>query len=181
MRNKRIEVGDRYGIRVVTAIDPSGTSRHMRVQVRCDCGDESVIGAHVLRITKGCKACSPGGAKRMYGDKTMQTYKLYHTWIQMRRRCYAKNDPRSARWGGRGISVCAEWDQDFAAFEKWALAHGYKPGLSIDRIDSDGNYEPSNCEFVTRGENSRRCRAAYTFTRRQSEDGWSSGLLSFGS
>src|ERR1700761_5388983 len=113
MRRSKVEVGERSGKRVVLAIDPSGTSKHMRVRVRCDCGDESVIGVHVLRSTTACKGCSPGGAKRMYGDRTMKNLKLYHTWIQMRRRCYAKDDPRSARWGGRGIIVCHEWDQSF--------------------------------------------------------------------
>jgi hypothetical protein len=181
MNRNKIQVGDRSGSRIVTGIDPSGTSKHMRVFVRCDCGDESSVGAHVFRGTTACKACSPGGAKRKYGDRTMKPLKLYHTWIQMRRRCYAKQDPRSARWGGRGIIVCHEWDQSFAVFETWALANGYVPGLTIDRINPDGNYEPSNCEFVTRSVNSQRCRATYTFTRRQPFDSWSNGTLGFGS
>jgi hypothetical protein len=180
VRNKKIQVGDRSGKRVVLGIDPSGSSRHMRVKVRCDCGDESVIGVHVFRATIGCKSCSPGGAKRMYGNRIMKPLKLYHTWIAMRRRCDLGGDLRNARWGGRGIVVCREWDESFVVFEKWALANGYEPGLSIDRINPDGNYEPSNCEFVTRSENSKRCRATYELTRRQSSDGWSSGLLAFG-
>lgn len=183
MNNKRIQVGDRSGKRVVLAIDPSGTLRRMKVRIRCECGYEAVTGAHTFRATTACKGCNRGGAKRKYGDRTMQTTKIYHSWIAMRRRCDPTVDgARNARWAGRGITVCREWQHSFAAFEKWALANGYRPGLSIDRIDPDGNYEPSNCEWVTRGENSRRCRAGYIFVPRQSPDaGISDGILSFGS
>ncbi len=180
-RNQRIQVGDRSGSRIVTAIDPTGTSKHMRVFVRCDCGHETSIGAHVFRATASCKACSPGGAKRKYGDRVMKPLKLYHTWIAMRRRCDLGGDPRNAWWGGRGISVCAEWDQSFPVFEEWALANGYKPGLTIDRIKTSGNYEPSNCEFVTRAENSRRMRAAYSLVPREPTDAFGAAILSFGS
>ena len=70
----------------------------------------------------------------------------------MMQRCY---NPKAANYdiyGGRGITVCEEW-HDVLAFEKWAINSGYKKGLSIDRIDSNGNYEPSNCRWVTHKEN----------------------------
>lgn len=62
---------------------------------------------------------------------------------------------RTKYWAGRGITVCAEW-ATFAAFKTWAEANGYRKGMSLDRIHSRGNYVPSNCEWVTRGENSKR-------------------------
>jgi hypothetical protein len=78
----------------------------------------------------------------------------------MRRRC---RDPKNAnypRYGGRGIQVCHAWD-DFAAFLTWALAHGWKPGLTIDRINNDGDYTPDNCRWVSHQvncQNNRSCK-----------------------
>lgn len=78
-------------------------------------------------------------------------------WKGMIYRCY-NIDPckEQAKWyRNKGIRICDEW-LNYEAFKKWAMSHGYEIGLSIDRIDSNGNYEPSNCEWVTRSENSRR-------------------------
>lgn len=77
--------------------------------------------------------------------------RLYGIWKAMRERCMCPNCNRWHRYGGRGIKVCEEWD-DFAVFRDWALSHGYSDRLSIDRIDSNGDYEPSNCRWVTQQE-----------------------------
>ena len=71
----------------------------------------------------------------------------------MKNRCYVTNNSSYKRYGGRGISVCVEWKDDFLAFYKWATSHGYIEGLSIDRIDPDGNYTPSNCQWLSRRDN----------------------------
>ena len=76
----------------------------------------------------------------------------------MRERCY---DPKSKPfhdYGGRGISVCEEWRHDFAAFREWAIENGYEEGLSIDRIDVNGNYCPENCRWITLEEQQRNKR-----------------------
>lgn len=83
---------------------------------------------------------------------------LYSVWVGMKRRCNSSNVVGYHNYGGRGISVCAEWEADFKLFYNWATENGYKKGLQIDRIDNDGNYEPSNCRFVTPSENLRNTR-----------------------
>lgn len=77
-------------------------------------------------------------------------YWVYHAMIQ---RCYMTNCKQFPRYGLRGIKVCKEWLTDKTSFYKWALENGYKEGLTLDRIDNDGNYEPSNCAWVSNKEN----------------------------
>lgn len=80
---------------------------------------------------------------------------LYHTWCAMRQRCRNHKNPKYPRYGGRGITICEEWETA-KGFYDWAVANGWAEGLQIDRINNDGNYCPENCRWVTRSENSRR-------------------------
>jgi hypothetical protein len=75
----------------------------------------------------------------------------------MKQRCYNEHRKYYPDYGGRGIKVCSEW-HDFANFREWALSNGYQDNLSIDRIDVNGNYEPSNCRWTTNVEQQRNCR-----------------------
>jgi len=90
--------------------------------------------------------------------------KLGLVWRSMIGRCYNPNDAGYARYGGRGISIYEPWLNDFEIFETWAISNGYVPGLSIDRIDNDGNYHPDNCRWITCGENAAKTSRTWNLT-----------------
>lgn len=81
--------------------------------------------------------------------------RVYGIWCDMKKRCYNPKNKRYSRYGGRGISVCEEWKENFQMFYEWAMANGYTDELTIDRINVNGNYEPSNCRWVTVKEQQR--------------------------
>lgn len=132
--------------------------------VRCDCGAELTLLSNAVRKRIGCDTCSrKSGADRRktHGDSDKP---LYRAWQAMHRRC---NNPkiRSYRWyGARGISVCEEW-ADYTIFRAWAVANGYQIGLTLERKDEMLGYRPTNCEYLTKSENSKRMRAKYHFVK----------------
>lgn len=76
--------------------------------------------------------------------------RIYRIWKKMKSRCHNPNDPVYKKWyGSQGIQVCTHWRNSFQEFYRWAICHGYKDDLSIDRIDPYKNYEPSNCRWAT--------------------------------
>lgn len=94
----------------------------------------------------------------------MSGSKLYNSWRGMIQRCYNKS--QSPTYKEKNIVVCDEW-KDFRNFHEWAIKSGYSVGLSIDRINNNGNYEPSNCRFITIGENSRLRNLCYDYSKRK--------------
>ena len=84
-----------------------------------------------------------------HGDAAKNKTRLYITWAGMKRRCSDKKDDAYKNYGGRGIKVCDEWENDYTAFKIWALENGYEDDLFIDRIDTNGNYESNNCRWTT--------------------------------
>lgn len=99
---------------------------------------------------------------RMYEKKNEWPYRkrIRRLFSVMKQRCYNPKATRYEYYGGKGITICDEWLKSPDAFYIWSITHGYEEGLTIDRIDPDKNYEPNNCRWITREENSRRAALA---------------------
>lgn len=147
MRNQRNLVGNKYGkLLVIKSIGQKEGNRHYRSLVRCDCGNEfETFDTYLVNNRRRqCPICS----KNLLKTHGMTNSPLFHIWSGMKGRCNNPNNSSYPDYGGRGIEVCDEWSK-FISFKEWALNNGYKKGLSIERKDVNGNYEPTNCCFIT--------------------------------
>lgn len=124
---------------------------------RCDCGvEKELVASDILKgSTKscGCFKVDFGHLSKHGGVKT----RIYSIWHGMRERCRNKSSKDYKNYGGRGIRVCDEW-QTFTVFRDWSLNNGYSDDLSIDRVNTNGNYCPENCKFSTPIEQMRNRR-----------------------
>ncbi len=116
-----------------------------------------------IEKVKSSKIASCGCRKGELISKAKTTHgssgtHLYFVWHNMKVRCYNKNNNHYQWYGSRGISICKEWRDSFIEFKRWALGAGWSRELEIDRRDNDGNYEPSNCRFITHKENMNNSR-----------------------
>lgn len=109
----------------------------------CFCGNE--FDAVICEVNSGRKK-SCGCMYKKHGDTKDRLYKIYH---KIKWRCYYPTNSWYSDYGGRGIKMCAEWENNYVNFKEWALANGYHHKLTIDRIDNDKNYEPDNCRWIS--------------------------------
>lgn len=145
--------GQRFGRLVVEKRDYAYKKAAFWI-CRCDCGNHTTVQSCHLRSgatqSCGCHKKESGRDRRTVHGFSYS--KLYRIWGSMKERCINPNSKPYKDYGGRGITICDEWLDSFEAFRDWAMANGYRDDLTIDRIDVNGNYEPSNCQWATQKE-----------------------------
>lgn len=170
-RKYTIEAGEK--INMLTAIsetDPQvkfkkngNVQKNRQVKCQCDCGVicDVLIRSFKTGHVKSC-GCLVEITRRTNTNQTKHglfKHPLNYIWAAIRQRCYNPNHEAYHRYGGRGITVCDEWMNDFMAFYNWAISNGWKKGLQVDRFpNNDGNYEPSNCRVTAPKNNSNNRR-----------------------
>ena len=117
----------------------------------CDCGKENIKVRSDCLTTGNTTSCGcyniTSKIKRVEDCVTKE--KLYHVYYGMKSRCYNSNSAKYQYYGGKGIKVCDEWLESYVNFKLWSIENGYEEGLTLDRLDGDDDYKPSNCRWVS--------------------------------
>ena len=150
-------IGQRFGR--LTVLEPLPTQgKKTRWRCLCDCGRETAVSStHLVSGHTGSCGCLQIERARATNTKHGgRRSRLYTIWEHMRQRCNNSGNKDFKYYGGRGIKICKAWEH-FGTFQDWAQANGYTDKLTIDRIDPDGNYCPTNCRWITQaGQNRNR-------------------------
>ena len=152
--------GERFGRLTVIELIGRDEFSHKLWRCKCDCGNEKVVTTSSL-TQKHTTSCGCYYHEYMSATKSthrMSETKLFKVYTQMKKRCFNEKDKSYPYYGARGIGVCSEWVDNPQSFFTWALSNGYEEGLTLDRINTNGDYEPDNCRWVTRTEQMRNIR-----------------------
>lgn len=142
---------------------PTSKERRMFCLYSCKCGNEII--AQKKNVDNG-NTQSCGCLQKLNTSKARKTHgvshkRIYRIYYHMKDRCLNLKNIQYRDWGGRGIKICDEWSTNFISFYKWSMDNGYKDNLQIDRIDNNGDYNPSNCRWVEKNIQSRNTRRIY--------------------
>jgi len=156
-------IGKRFGRLTVIEFAGMNYRRSATWRCLCDCGNEKIVDGNPLRMgtVRSC-GCLNDEKRHISRPRThgMSNTRIHRIWRAMKARCHNTNDEL---YGGRGISVCNEWNR-FEPFYKWAKENGYADNLSIDRIDPNGNYCPENCRWADASTQAKNKRPKSTLT-----------------
>lgn len=141
---------------------------HLFFECVCSCGNKNIIDLFSLKYNRS-KCCKQCGYKKIKGKHNLSHSRIYRIFNHIKQRCLNPNDSKYKDYGGRGIKICKEWEDNFINFYNWSIANGYEENLSIDRIDNNGNYEPKNCRWVTNIEQQNNKRNNHIITYNNKE------------
>lgn len=154
-------IGRQFGQLIAIMEGKEEGKKPSRVLCICDCGDEIVVNRSSLyakyRAVRSCHKCGVAKVHAANKKHGWAGTRIYHIWSGMKQRCLDVKNKDYSRYGGRGVKICDEW-MDVTKFAAWLMANGYNEEMTIDRIDMDGSYEPTNCRLLTFSENSSLTR-----------------------
>ena len=184
---KRLDLtNQRFGRLVVKSFSHSYNG-HRYWNCLCDCSTQKTIRVNDLRTgrTLSCGCLGKEKRKQVYTKHNMTGSPTFIIWVSMKQRCFNPNQSDYLCYGGRGITVCARW----LSFPNFLEDMGERPkGLSLDRIDNDGNYAPENCRWATRTEQANNMRSncnitvnnkTHTIAEWESIQGFSKGVIGY--
>lgn len=167
MSNRIDLVGNHYGRLHVQRFVGRDKFQRALWKCLCICGRTTIVASANLRqgYTKSCGCLWNEMNQGITLNENGKQTHLYQIWNGMKQRCSNKNHAGYHNYGGRGIAVCKQW-QRFSSFYKWSIANGYIDGLSINRINSERGYEPSNCHWTPRNAQGRNTRRLHLVTHK---------------
>lgn len=163
--------GQKFGRLTVIKRAENSKTKQTRWLCKCDCGKTKIILSNSLKSGKtiSCGCLHNDLLKQRLSKHQKTKTRLYKVWLRMKARCYNAKVKEYNLYGGRGIEVCNEWKNNYMSFYNWALSNGYDENAkykecTIDRIDVNGNYEPSNCRWVNSTIQSKNKRINFLVT-----------------